>query len=72
VFRAVFEAPQCSSQERDGSGGIRGFKMVECRRYLNQRLEKALFRFFKCEPDTFPMFMSQKELASPVAGEASS
>ena len=44
--------------------------MVECRRYLNQRLEEAFFWLFKCQPDTFPVFMSQKELASPVAGEA--
>jgi hypothetical protein len=44
--------------------------MVECRGNLNQRLKKTLLRLIQGQPDALPMLMSQKELASPVAGEA--
>ena len=45
-------------------------QVVECRRYLNQCLQKALLRLFQYQPDALPMLMSQEEFCSPVAGKA--
>jgi hypothetical protein len=45
-------------------------KMMECGRYLNQRLQKRLFRFFQGQPDDLPMLVREKELASAVAGKS--
>ena len=45
-------------------------EMMEGRSHLNQRLQKAFLRLFERKPDTLPMLMSKKELASQVAGES--
>jgi hypothetical protein len=44
--------------------------MVECRRYLDQGLEKTFLRLFQGEPDALPMLVSEEELSFPVTGKA--
>ena len=70
AVRADFEAAQRPSQKRRGSRGISSIEVVERRRRLNQRLEKALFRLLQCKPDAFPMLMGEEKFRVPVAAQA--
>jgi len=43
--------------------------MVKRRRYLDDRLQKALLRFFKPQPDQLPVLMRRKEFPSVIAAK---
>lgn len=67
---AEFEPSQRSPQQGNRSFGISGIEVVECRRCLNQRLQKTLLRLFQFQPNALPMLVGKEELRISITGKA--
>lgn len=68
--RATLEAQQGFAHQRGHAFHVPSLPVMTRRAHLNQRLQKALFRFFCLHPHRFPMFMRLKELPSLVASQS--
>ncbi len=64
------EAAQGAGEQRDGSGRVAALEVVEGGGDLDQPLQKVFLGLREGEPDGFPVFVGEKELAAAVAGEA--
>lgn len=65
-----FESPQGSSQQGGCPFRVSSFEVVERRRRLNQRLQKALLRLLQSQPNALPMLVGEEEFRVPVAAKA--
>ena len=66
----MIQTQQRPPQQGERSSGIAGIEMVKRGCYLDECLKKRFLRFFKREPDAFPMFVSEEELAAAIAGKS--
>src|ERR1039458_6514225 len=66
----MLQTPQRSPQKGERSNGVTGIEMVERGCHLDESLQKGFLRLFQFQPDALPMFVSDEELAAPVAGKS--
>jgi hypothetical protein len=68
--RKSFQARLRPREQRASPAGIPALQVMKGSRHLNQSLQKGFFRFFRIQPNNFPMFMSRKELPCAIAAQA--
>ena len=69
-LRKRLEPTQGFAKQRNCAANVSGLYMVEGRRGLNQRLQKALLWFFQAQPHALPMFVGNPELRVPIAPQS--
>ena len=68
--RVGLQPSQCCIEQRCSTSRVVSLKMMECRRHLNQSLQKGLLWFLAIQPDTLPMLVSQEEFLTSVTAKS--